>query len=80
MENWDQLARTLVLENRLKAGLSKRAVSVQSGVTQADICHIERGEKQPSLPILGRILEALNVDIGFTARLIDHRLSAAEIA
>lgn len=80
MIDWDQLAGTLVLTNRLKAGLSQRAVSERSGVTQAEICHIERGEKQPSLPTLGRILDALNIEIGLTSRLLDHRFSAAEIA
>jgi transcriptional regulator with XRE-family HTH domain len=80
MIDWDQLAGTLVLTNRLKAGLSQRAVAERSGVTQAEICHIERGEKQPSLPTLGRILDALNVGLGVTSRLLDHRFSAAEIA
>jgi transcriptional regulator with XRE-family HTH domain len=80
MTDWDQLAGNLVLTNRLKAGLSQRAASERSGVTQAEICHIERGEKQPSLPTLGRILDALNIEIGLTSRLLDHRFSAAEIA
>ncbi|MGH9083082.1 MAG: helix-turn-helix domain-containing protein, partial [Acidimicrobiales bacterium] len=77
---WDHLAADLLRENRRKAGLSQRALARRAGVAQPEVARIESGRVQPSLAHLGRLLDAIGVEVGVEARLVDHRLSAVEAA
>ena len=48
---------------REKRGLSQGALSRKSGVSVAEICRIEKGERQnPSITLLNKLLESLEVD------------------
>jgi len=49
----------LLLQARLRAGLTQNAVSERCGVDQADISRYERGLLMPSLPTVLRLLDAL---------------------
>jgi len=46
---------------RLKAGLSQEELAVQAGVHRTYISLLERNKKSPTLNVLFRICDALNV-------------------
>lgn len=77
---WGQLAADLVRENRHKAGLTQRALAQRAGVAQTEVARIESGKVQPSLVHLGRLLDAIGVEVDVDVRLVDHRLSAVDAA
>lgn len=48
---------------RINKGLSQGELSRKSGVSVAEICRIEKGERQnPSINLLNKLLESLEVD------------------
>ncbi len=48
---------------REKKGFSQAALSKLSGVSVAEICRIEKGERQnPSIKVINKILRVLEVD------------------
>jgi len=56
------LAR-LLREERIRRGLSINALAKKSGLSQPMVSYIERGLRNPTLKILLRIADALNVDL-----------------
>jgi ribosome-binding protein aMBF1 (putative translation factor) len=54
-----------LLALRHRRGLTQRQLSELSGIQQADISRIERGETQPNTVTARRLAEALGVDFGF---------------
>jgi transcriptional regulator with XRE-family HTH domain len=54
----------LLKEARLRAGLTQRELAARAGVPQSTVSVYERGERQPTLPTLERLLRAA----GFTLR------------
>jgi transcriptional regulator with XRE-family HTH domain len=52
-------------ERRFELGLTQRRLSELSGIQQADISRIERGETQPTTVTAKRLADALGVDFGF---------------
>lgn len=54
-----------LLALRRRRGLTQRRLSELSGVQQADISRIERGETQPTTVTARRLAEALGADFGF---------------
>jgi DNA-binding XRE family transcriptional regulator len=54
-----------LLALRHRRGLTQRQLSELSGVQQADISRIERGETQPTTVTAKRLADALGVDFGF---------------
>ncbi len=80
MESWDLLAGSLLKENRLKAGLTQRALARQAGIAQSEIARIEGGKIQPSLPVLGRLLDSIGLQLQISTTLLDNRFTAAKIA
>ncbi len=50
---------------RENAGLSQDEVAKQIGVTQVAYSYIERGLKQPSLPVATRIASVLHVSLDY---------------
>lgn len=79
-QDWERLAAELLRESRRKAGLSQRALAARAGVAQSEIARIETGRIQPSLPVIGRLLDAAGVHVEVHALLVDERLSATMIA
>lgn len=54
-----------LLALRRRRGLTQRRLSELSGIQQADISRIERGETQPTTVTARRLADALGVDFGF---------------
>jgi DNA-binding XRE family transcriptional regulator len=54
-----------LLALRRRRGITQRELSELSGVQQADISRIERGETQPTTVTARRLADALGADFGF---------------
>lgn len=46
---------------RLAAGLSQEALAARAGVHRTYIGQLERGERQPTIPVLTRVLDHIGV-------------------
>ncbi len=62
----ERLAANLLKVARTKAGVSQRELAQTAGVAQSTIARIESGARQPSLPVLAKILAALNLEMRIT--------------
>lgn len=69
--SWETLAAEALREVRRRRGLSQRALARLTGVPQSTISEIEAGLRQPTLPLLGRILDR-------TGRAVELRLVAED--
>jgi transcriptional regulator with XRE-family HTH domain len=54
-----------LLALRRRRGITQRQLSEMSGVQQADISRIERGQTQPTTVTVRRLAHALGADFGF---------------
>jgi DNA-binding XRE family transcriptional regulator len=54
-----------LLALRRRRGITQRRLSELSGIQQADISRIERGETQPTTVTASRLAQALGADFGF---------------
>ncbi len=54
----------VVKKQRTAMALSQRQLARQLGVQGSHIAYIEHGERKPSIPLLGRIADALGLDGG----------------
>lgn len=61
--NWDTAAGDTLRARRLAAGLSQRALAVRAGVGQTTVARIESHRTQPTLPVLGKLLDALDTEL-----------------
>ena len=52
-----------LIQARKEAGLTQAELSKKTGISQADISRLENGTRNPSLALLNRIAEALNVTL-----------------
>jgi transcriptional regulator with XRE-family HTH domain len=62
----ERLAANLLKLARARAGLSQRELADAAHVAQSTIARIESGTRQPSLPVLARILAAIDVEMRIT--------------
>src|SRR4029077_11990554 len=86
----ERLAANLLKLARARAGLSQRKLDDAAHVAQSTIARIESGTGQPSLPVLARILAAIDLEMRITLADYDshddvldaenHRLAADEQA
>ena len=56
-------AADLLLQTRIKAGLSQRDLANRAKTTQSAIARIERGQTSPTWSTLERLLKAANYDV-----------------
>ncbi len=65
---------------RLSQQLKQRDVARSAGITQAMLCSYEQGKRAPSVESLGRVLDALGVDLAKLARALSavNREAAVE--
>ena len=49
-----------ILNARINAGMTQVELSEKSGISQADICRLEKGTRNPSIALLKRLAEALD--------------------
>lgn len=62
--------------------LSQRRLAELAGVSQAAVARIERGDRSPSVPVLERLLAAMDLQLAVTVEPLDAQLDArmAELA
>lgn len=77
---WEHFAAETVREVRRERGLSQRALAKAAGVPQSTISEIEAGSRQPTLPLLGRIVGAAVGCTGELQLVVRDRYSAAAVA
>ncbi len=58
----DRLAGNLLRRARAEKGLTQRTLASAAGVPQSTVARIESGAQQPSLPLLVRILAAVDLE------------------
>jgi transcriptional regulator with XRE-family HTH domain len=66
-----RLAGNLLRVARARAGMSQRELAEAAGVQQSTIARIESGARQPSLPVLARILAAVDLEPRITLEAYD---------
>ena len=52
-----------ILDARIHAGLTQTELSKKTGISQADISRLENGTRNPSLALLKRLAEAMNMTL-----------------
>ena len=69
-----QEVRTMIISERKKQNISQKQLAELTGVSQANICNIEKGSSKPTLDTLKKICDALNkrLVIEFTDREEDY--------
>lgn len=65
------VAGGLVLMAREEAGLSQRELADRAGIAQSEIARIESGKREPSIPVLQRILAGAGVELRFRLAPVD---------
>src|SRR5665213_878486 len=67
-----QLASALVRSARIRAHLSVPQLAVSSGVSRSVIYDIEAGRRQPSLPVLQKVLSGSGLELRLQLEPIDR--------
>ena len=49
-----------ILDARIRAGMTQTELAEKSGISQADICRLEKGTRNPSIALLKRLAEAMD--------------------
>jgi transcriptional regulator with XRE-family HTH domain len=65
-EHVEHLAGNLLKVARAKSGMSQRELAETAHIAQSTVARIESGSRQPSLPVLAKILAALNLEMRIT--------------
>ena len=65
-EHAERLAGNLLKVARAKSGMSQRELAETAHIAQSTVARIESGSRQPSLPVLAKILAALNLEMRIT--------------
>ncbi|WP_239656541.1 helix-turn-helix transcriptional regulator [Mycobacterium riyadhense] len=68
----ERLAANLLKLARARLGMSQRELAEAAHVAQSTIARIESGARQPSLPVLARILAALDLEMRITLEAYDN--------
>ena len=55
-----------LLDARIASGMTQKELSGRSGVSQANISKIENGEYNPSVAVLRRLADAMDMDLKIT--------------
>ncbi|MBR2800978.1 MAG: helix-turn-helix transcriptional regulator [Erysipelotrichaceae bacterium] len=55
-----------LLDARIASGMTQKELSGRSGVLQANISKIENGEYNPSVAVLRRLADAMDMDLKIT--------------
>lgn len=55
--------KEVIIKKRIRLGYSRNKLSQLIGISQTFIIEIEKGEKKPSLDILLRLCEVLNLEL-----------------
>lgn len=74
--DWTHFAGNLLRHSRAQAGLSQHQLAVLAGVSNAEVARIETFRVQPSIPVLGRLLNAIGLGVELSSNYIDNRVDA----
>lgn len=74
-----QLIGGRIRESRKRAGKTQERLAEETGLSPIYIGRLERGEKQPSLEVLSRLSESLEVSVLDLLIDLDPRLNKDEI-
>jgi transcriptional regulator with XRE-family HTH domain len=69
--NVERLAGNLLRIARARVGMSQRDLAQVAHIPQSTIARIESGARQPSLPVLARILAAVDLELRVTLKTYD---------
>lgn len=69
----------LLLEARSSAGLSARALALRAGTSTTTVTRIERGDMDPTVGMLSRLLEAAGQAVSITMRAAERPLELANL-
>jgi transcriptional regulator with XRE-family HTH domain len=59
----ERLAGNVIRVARARTAMSQRDLARAAGIAQSTIARIESGARQPTLPVLARILAAVDMDL-----------------
>lgn len=76
--NWGCFAGDLLKHSRAQAGLSQHQLAVLAEVSDSEVARIETRRVQPSIPVLGRLLDVLGVTL--SGMYNDNRVCARSIS
>lgn len=77
-DRWSGLAGALLVQARLLAGMTQTELAARAGLAQPDVSAYETGRRQPTLPMLYRLLHAAGVEPRIRLEeLDDHDASVA---
>lgn len=79
-QDWSHFAGDLLKQSRARAGLSQHKLAVLAGVSNAEVARIETYRVQPSIPTLGRLLDAIGLGVKLSGEYIDNRVDARSIS
>ncbi len=79
-QDWNHFAGDLLRHSRNQAGLTQRDLAVQAGVSASEVARIESYRVQPSIPVLGRLLDAIGLGVVLSGEYVDNRSNARETA
>ncbi|MHB8190586.1 MAG: helix-turn-helix domain-containing protein [Ferrimicrobium sp.] len=79
-QDWAHFAGDLLRHSRNQAGLTQRDLAARAGVSVSEVARIETYRVQPSIPVLGRLIDAIGMGITLTSQYIDNRSSVTETA
>jgi transcriptional regulator with XRE-family HTH domain len=68
----ERLAANLLKLARARAGITQRELADAAHMAQSTIARIEAGIRQPSLPVLARILAAIDLEMRITLEEYDN--------
>lgn len=74
------MAGDVLLEARKQAGITQRELAVRSGVTQAAISRLERGDRSLTVQGLERLLLVMGMELEFRAAPLPRRYDPAHLA
>ena len=65
---------SVLIDARTKLGMTQKELSAVTGIDQSDISKIERGKANPTLAMLLKLADGLDMDLNitFTPRKKDH--------
>jgi transcriptional regulator with XRE-family HTH domain len=75
-ESHDARAGTLLRRERRRSAASQAEVAARAGVPQSTISAYESGARQPTLPMLSKLLEAMGAELVTTTQPLPERLVA----
>ena len=67
---WEQIVGENIRKVRLERGLSQEEVAHRVGIVSSYYGQIERGRRNPTIGVLGRVADALEVPL---AKLVERR-------